>query len=77
MNTSNWKSIGWLVTRKLLYYALLLVAAVLLFKGGFALMTIANTFAFVLGLLLVVLTVGGLFTAFLREVFFYFKLLNS
>lgn len=40
-------------------------------------MTIANTFAFVLGLLLVVLTVGGLFTAFLREVFFYFKLLNS
>lgn len=68
---------GWLVTRKLLYYAILLVLAVLLFKGGFALMTIANTIAFVLGLLLVVLTIGGLFTAFLREVFYYYKLLNS
>lgn len=77
MNTSSWKSVGWLVTRKLLYYALLLVAAVLLFKGGFALMSIASTIAFVLGFFIVVLTVGGLFTLFLREVFFYYKLLNS
>lgn len=76
MNT-NWKSLGWLVTRKLVYYALVIFLTVVLGAGAASLMTAASTFSFALGLLLAVLTAGGVFTLVVREILYYCNKLNS
>jgi hypothetical protein len=70
MNT-NWKSLGWTVTRKLVYYALVVFSAVVLGTWAAAAMTTASTFTFLLGLILAALTVGGVFTLAIREILYY------
>ena len=76
MNT-NWKSLGWTVTRKLVYYALVIFSTVVLGTWAASAMTAASTFTFLLGLLLAVVTVGGVFTLVIREILYYCNKLNS
>jgi hypothetical protein len=76
MNT-NWKSLGWIVTRKLVYYILVVLVTILLGSWSAALMTTANTLTFALGLVLSALIVGGLITVVVREIIYYIKKFNS
>ncbi len=77
MNETNWKTLGWTITRKLLYYALIVIVAAALFICAFALMTMAEWIFFILGLLVAIATVGGLITLGIREVLFYLKKSNQ
>jgi len=77
MNTNiNWKSLGWLITRKLVYYTIVVIAAVVLFTLAGAALTMKSTLAAIAGALLIALTLGGLITLGIREALFYFKKIN-
>jgi ABC-type nickel/cobalt efflux system permease component RcnA len=71
MNELSWKQIGWAITRKLVYYAVVIFLLCLLSSFAFSLMTMANTLAFAAGLILLMLSVGAGITLAVREVLYY------
>jgi membrane protein implicated in regulation of membrane protease activity len=71
MNELDWKRMGWKITRKLIYYAILILVLIAMFTAGFSLMSMANTLFVAVGLLLIALTVGIGITALIREVLYY------
>ena len=77
MNEFNWKVLGWKITTKLVFYAIM----VLIFTGGFtgacALMTTPNTLSFASGLILSVIVLGMIVSFIMREISFYSKVLNA
>ena len=77
MNNTNWKSLGWLITRKIFYYIIIIVAFVALLKASFWLMNIASTIVFIGGLFGVGLAVGLGVTALIRELAFYFSITHT
>lgn len=72
----SWQSLGWRITRKFLYYTLIVVTVCLLLKLAFWLMNIASTFVFIGGLLVFVLTIGLVLTLIIREIFYFMKSLD-
>jgi fucose permease len=69
MNT--WKSIGWLITRKSLYYAVIVILVFLLGSGIASLLTAANTLTVIVGVLGLVLLGSGFVTLVIREIFYW------
>jgi hypothetical protein len=67
MNNTSWQSVGWRITRKILYYILVVVALSALFQGSLFVLGLKSIFWW-LGYLGVGLTVGLGITAILREV---------
>jgi hypothetical protein len=71
MNELDWKRIGWKITRKLVYYAILVLVLIAMFTAGFSLMSMANTLLVMVGVLLVAFTAGIGITALIREILYY------
>lgn len=71
MNNSNWKSIGWNITRKLLYYFLVITALIISSTYALSLMTVANTLAFIGGGVLLIGSIGVGLTLLIREISYY------
>jgi hypothetical protein len=63
----NWKSIGFRVTKKLVYYVLVASAAILLWNAGSSLLNARDTFENIAGAVVYVVTIGGVFTVGVRE----------
>ena len=63
----NWKSVGFKVTKKLVYYVLVACAVVLLWNGGSSLLNQRDTLQNVAGLVLYAVTIGGVITVGARE----------
>ena len=76
MEESNWKSIGWFVTRKLIYYVFTTAVLWLAATYAFSLMTAASTVSVIVGAVLLVATVGVFFTLIIREFFQFLSKLD-
>lgn len=63
----NWKSVGFKVTKKLVYYVLVVCAVVLLWNGASTLFNERDTLQNVAGMVLYAVTIGGVFTVGVRE----------
>lgn len=74
MNEIKWQTLGWKITRKLVYYTLLAIIFTITTTAGLSLMNVANTLSFSCGLVLLALTFGGFITALIREMVFYMNL---
>jgi len=68
---NDWKQIGWKITRKLIYYAIVIFVLVAMFTASFSLMSIASTISFAAGLLLAAFTSGIGLTLAVREILYY------
>lgn len=71
MKNFDWLSTGWLVTKKLAYYFIVIAVFVMLMTYSMSLMTAASTLSFILGGLLMTVAIGGGMALFLRECFYY------
>lgn len=69
MEESNWKSIGWFITRKLIYYVFTSAVLWMAATYAFSLMTVASTLSVIVGAVLLVATVGVFLTLVVREFF--------
>lgn len=71
MNDIDWKRIGWKITVKLVYYAIVVLVLSVMLTAGFSLMTVASTLSVAAGLVLVAVTFGAGITILLREILYY------
>jgi hypothetical protein len=63
----NWKSVGFKITKKLVYYALVVVAVVFLWSTASTLFSERDTLQNVAGFVLYAVTIGGVITVGVRE----------
>ena len=77
MNDTKWKSWGFLITRKLVYYTVIVFAAICLFSKAGQLLSLKDSAANLVGGVIAAVTIGLLFTASIREVFYYNTKFNS
>lgn len=63
----NWKSAGFKITKKLVYYVLVACAVVFLWSFASTLFSAPDTFQNVAGVVLYAVTIGGVFTFGIRE----------
>jgi regulator of protease activity HflC (stomatin/prohibitin superfamily) len=73
MNNINLWKLGWVIARKLVYYVLVIVGFTVGVNFAFTLMTIANTFAFLGGMVLLVTLISIGIALLVREILFYAK----
>lgn len=68
MKEPDWKVLGWKVTKKLVYYALVLIVLSIMAMVTVALLNVANSFVFALGLVMGAFTGGAFITFLMREI---------
>lgn len=77
MKNLEWQSLGWKVTRKLVFYAIVVVVLSMMIVCSCSLMNIASTLAFLGGLVGIAATFGVFVTFLLREINFYRNVFNK
>jgi len=77
MNNKIWKNLGWLITRKLVYYTVIVFASVFVFSKSGELLTLKDSASNLVGGVIAAVGVGLLLTASIREVFYYNAKFNS
>ena len=73
MKNNQWKKTGLTVTRKLLYYALVLFVLIVLGSTAAHCLSAKDTVANLCGLILTAFAIGGFITVVLREVNYFTK----
>lgn len=77
IDKNTWKTLGCLITRKLLYYAFVLIVLTLLGSAACTLMNIAGTLIFFLGFILLMVDLALFFVFLLREIFYWLTFSNN